>query len=767
MASACSIRVRGVVQGVGFRPFVYRLANANTLTGWVLNAEEGVEIHLEGSEQGLDAFVRELKAKPPSAATVAQIEVVPTKVAGFQEFSIRESRKHQRPTVRVSPDLPVCDDCLRELFDSTDPRYRYPYINCTHCGPRYTVVTGLPYDRPNTTMRAWPLDEYCSREYHDPGNRRFHAQPVACPECGPRVDLQQDGRFVCSDDNAIARAVALLNEGKIVAVKGLGGYHLACDARNSVVVAVLRERKFRKEKPFAVMVKNVDAARELVSLSAEAEEMLGSVARPIVLAPSKTDLPGVAPDNDELGVMLPYTPLHYLLFERGAPDALVMTSANRSSEPIAYEDTEALERLSGIADAFLIGERPIARRVDDSVATAGPYGPVILRRSRGYAPGAVTTFPTQDAILALGSDLKNAVTLVVNGQAFVSQHIGDLDHYEAFVAFEQTVEDLLSMYEVSVTDLTLVRDAHPQFASTRYSEGLTVARTTVVQHHRAHVASVLAERGEWTKRVLGVSLDGTGYGDDGAIWGGEFFVGSLREGFARIAYLRPAMLAGGDAAARWPVQAAAGFLSQLDDQPDLEHGPFHFPKRYQYARQMLKQNVRSFSTTSMGRLFDAAAALLGFVREATFEGQAAMWLEQMAGRAVKADWYPFPLDGNELDFRALLAGVAADRQRGRNVEQIARAFQLGVAKGLHRAIVCFCDQFKVDTVVLSGGVFQNRLLLEDLKSLLVSDPLTIWTNHAVPPNDGGISLGQAALAVFAQSNTLNQQDKLHEPVTYA
>lgn len=767
MASACSIRVRGVVQGVGFRPFVYRLANANTLTGWVLNAEEGVEIHLEGSEQGLDAFVRELKAKPPSAATVAQIEVVPTKVAGFQEFSIRDSRKRQRPTVCVSPDLPVCEDCLRELFDPADPRYRYPYINCTHCGPRYTVVTGLPYDRPNTTMRAWPLDGYCSREYHDPGNRRFHAQPVACPDCGPRVFLQQDGRIVCSDDDAIARAVALLNEGKVVAVKGLGGYHLACDACNSVVVAGLRERKFRKEKPFAVMVKNVDAARELVSLSAEAEEMLGSVARPIVLAPSKTDLPGVAPDNDEFGVMLPYTPLHHLLFESGAPEALVMTSANRSSEPIAYEDAEAVERLTGIADAFLIGERPIARRVDDSVTTSGPYGPMILRRSRGYAPGAVTTFPIQDPILALGSDLKNTITLVVNGQAFVSQHIGDLDHYEAFTAFEQTVQDLLSMYEVSPADVTLVRDAHPQFASTRYAHKLNASRTVIVQHHRAHIASVLSERREWTRRVLGVILDGTGYGDDGTIWGGEFFVGSLREGFERIGHLRPAMLAGGDAATHWPVQAAAGFLSQLDGLPDLISEPFCFSKRYQYAAQMLKQNVRLFSTTSMGRLFDAAAGLLGFIREATFEGQAAMWLEHMAGRAVKADWYPFPLDGNELDFRPLLSSVIDDRQRGRSPQEIARAFQLGIAHGLHRAVARFCDQFKVDTVVFSGGVFQNRLLLEDLKPLFARDALTIWTNHVVPPNDGGVSLGQAALAVFAQSNTLDQQDKLHEPVAHA
>ena len=761
MASACSIRVRGVVQGVGFRPFVYRLAAVHTLTGWVLNAEEGVEIHLEGSEQALDAFVHELKTKPPSAATIAQIDVARTNVAGFRDFTIRESCKQQRPTVRVSPDLPVCDECLHELFDPADPRYRYPYINCTNCGPRYTVVTGLPYDRPNTTMRPWPLDGYCNREYHDPSNRRFHAQPVACPECGPRFSLQQESKIVCAGGDAVPKTVVLLNGGNIVAIKGLGGYHLACDARNNGAAAALRARKFRKEKPFAVMVKDLDVARELVSLSAEAEKILLSMARPIVLAPSRIDLPGVAPENDELGVMLPYTPLHHLLFASGGPDALVMTSGNRSSEPIAYEDSDAVERLSGIADAFLIGERPIARRVDDSVATDGPFGPIILRRSRGYAPGAITTFPTQDPILALGSDLKNTVTLVVNGQAFVSQHIGDLDHYEAFVAFKQTVHDLLSMYEVAEADLTLVRDAHPQFASTRYAEGLHVARTFIVQHHRAHVASVLAEFGEWTKRVLGVSLDGTGYGDDGAIWGGEFFVGSLQEGFTRIGHLRPAALPGGDAAARWPVQSAAGFLSQFDDRIEMMSAPFHFPRRYPHAVQLARQNVRSFATTSTGRLFDAAAALIGFVRETTFEGQAAMWLEHLARRIGKAEPYPFPLDGNELDFRPLLAAVIADRQRGQSPEEIARSFQLGVARGLYEATLSFCERFKVDTVVFSGGVFQNRVLLEHLKSLLSHDDLTIWTNHAVPPNDGGISLGQAALSIFSRTNNTSHESNDH------
>jgi hydrogenase maturation protein HypF len=535
MPSACLIKVRGVVQGVGFRPFVYRIARELRLCGWVLNGEEGVEIHLEGAEPALEEFQRLLKTGAPPASRITTIEVEETDVLGLQEFVIKASERNDRPTVRISPDLPVCDDCLRELRDAANRRFEYPYINCTNCGPRYSVILTLPYDRPNTTMKAWPFDEYCDREYHDPANRRFHAQPVACPKCGPHYYLRFDAETVSEDQQAIRRAIELLKSGRIVAVKGLGGYHLACDARNANAVSAMRERKFRKEKPFAVMVNSVAAARELVELSQASEALLTSVARPIVLAPARVELAGVAPDNRELGIMLPYTPVQHMLFEAGAPDVLVMTSANRSSEPIAYDDQDALDRLSGIADAFLAGERPIARRVEDSVARAGTFGPVILRRSRGYAPGAVTTFPPersmQRPILAVGADLKNTVALVVQGQAFVSQYIGDLEHYEAFRAFEETIHDLMAMYEIVWQDVLLVHDAHPEYRSTVYALQLRAPEKRSVQHHRAHVASVLAERGEWEKRVLGVSFDGTGYGDDGGIWGGEFFTGQFAHRF--------------------------------------------------------------------------------------------------------------------------------------------------------------------------------------------------------------------------------------------
>jgi hydrogenase maturation protein HypF len=750
MATACSIRVRGVVQGVGFRPFVYRLARANTLAGWVLNGEQGVEIHLEGTENELDAFLRDLKTQTPPAATIAEIEIEPAELVGLHDFTIRTSEHRDHPTVRISPDLPACEQCVSELFDPANPRYRYPYINCTNCGPRYSVVVSLPYDRCNTTMAKWPLDAYCDAEYHDPANRRFHAQPVACPICGPHFSLVESGRVTASGDVAIQRAADLLSQGMILAAKGLGGYHLACDAQNPASVEALRDRKFRKEKPFAVMVRDLSVAHKLVDLSPGAEALLTSVARPIVLAPAKVHLKAVAPDNNELGLMLPYTPLHYLLFAAGSPDALVMTSANRSSEPIAYEDGQALDHLSGIADAFLIGERPIARRVDDSVARSSPFGSMILRRSRGYAPGAVATLPVARPILALGPDLKNTITLVVEGQAFVSQHIGDLTHYEAFRAFGETIQDLISMYEVAWDDVLVVHDLHLQYVSTTHALKLPAAEIRAVQHHRAHIASVLAERRDYETRVVGVSFDGTGFGDDGGIWGGEIFVGSLATGFDRVAHLRPAVLPGGDAAAQHPVQAAAGFLAQVDGLPDLSEPPYCFPDRYRSSLELVRKSVRTFGTTSVGRLFDTAAALLGFARPITFEGQAAIWLEQLARRASVIDAYPFPYLDGELDFRPLLRSVISDRQAGRSSADIARAFQRGISEGLWQATSAICEECKVDTIVLSGGVFQNELLLEDLKVLMADSSLRIWINSAVPPNDGGISLGQAALAAFGQ-----------------
>jgi hydrogenase maturation protein HypF len=747
MTAAASVKVRGVVQGVGFRPFVFRLAKAHALCGWVSNEEAGVDIHLEGEASNLEAFLVGLERQPPGASRIAAIEVERIRPAGLRDFSIHESRRHSTPTVRISVDLPVCGDCLREMRDPADPRYRYPYINCANCGPRYSIVESLPYDRAATTMRAWDMDPECALQYSDPADRRFHAQPVACAHCGPHYSLDGESGI---DWQAIVRAADKLRQGCVIAIKGIGGYHLACDALNSDSVERLRQRKFRKEKPFAVMARSIETARELAELNPEAEALLTSTACPIVLVPRKTELPGVAPGNGEIGVMLPYAPLHHLLFDAGAPEALVMTSANRSSEPIAYGDAEAREKLEGIADAFLTGERPIARRVDDSVVRTGPFGPMILRRSRGYAPGAVTLLPASRPILALGADLKNTLTLVIRGQAFVSQHVGDLDHYEAFQAFRDSAADLTRMYGVRPEELLVAHDAHPQYRSTEYAESDGAVSKIAVQHHRAHIASVLAERQAWDLRVVGISFDGAGFGDDGNIWGGEFFVGSIAEGLTRIGHLREAALPGGDAAARAPVQAAAGFLAQIDHS-SYEEAPFCFPARYRHAVELVRKQTRTFRTTSIGRLFDAAAALLGFIREITFEGQAAIWLEQLARREAPRSAYPFPFASRELDFRPLLRNVISDRLNARPVEEIARAFHLGVATGMWNAAAALCEEQHLDTIVLSGGVFQNALLLEDIYQLTKRSKLRIWVNSAVPPNDGGISLGQAAIAAFAEN----------------
>lgn len=739
------IRVRGVVQGVGFRPFVYKLARAHALRGWVLNHENGVEIYVEGSEASLHEFVSKLHTECPPAAEISSVEIRAISPVGLAEFTIRNSERSGTPSVRIAPDLSACDACVAELFDAADPRYLYPYINCTNCGPRFSVIESLPYDRANTTMRHWAMDDLCAREYDDPADRRFHAQPIACPNCGPHYSLESCEGAVFGDWASIQRAAEYLSAGCIVAIKGIGGYHLSCDARNPEAVHALRARKFRKEKPFAVMAVSLNVARTLVDFSPIAERLLQSAARPIVLAIAKNPLEGVAPENRELGVMLPYTPLHHLLFSAGAPQVLVMTSANRSSEPIAFRDDDARERLDGIADAYLVGERPIARRVDDSVARESVFGPVILRRSRGYAPGAVTTMPDTRPILALGADLKNTVTLAIGGQAFVSQHIGDLDRYEAFSAFQETIRDLVSMYGVDCRDLTVVHDSHPQYVSSLYAIDMPAGRRFAVQHHRAHVTSVMAERQAWDSRAVGISFDGTGYGDDGTIWGGEFFAGSVRSGWERALHLRKAVLPGGDAAARFPVQCAAGFVAQIDDIPDLLEAPFHFPARYSASRRLLERQIRSFETSSVGRLFDTAAALLGFTREITFEGQAAIWLEQMASTATAVPPYPFPISEGTLDFRPLLSALIRDRVRRRKPGEIARAFHAGVAQGLWRAVEQLCESNSIELVALSGGVFQNELLLAEIKSCAAQNAIAIWMNITVPPNDGGISLGQAAL----------------------
>jgi hydrogenase maturation protein HypF len=732
------IHISGVVQGVGFRPFVYRLARHHELRGWVCNGERGVEIHAQGDDLRIEAFLAALVEQAPPAASVASVELISVPCEAFSGFTIEPTRRAGDVSVRVSPDLAPCDECLADLRDPANRRFAYAYVNCTNCGPRYSIVTALPYDRPNTTMRDWPMCDACAREYENPLDRRFHAQPIACAECGPQYSLELEEETL-RGPSAIVRAAEMLRAGSVLGIKGLGGYHVACDASNETAVRAVRERKFRKERPFAVLVADLSAARRLIETTPEIERLLASTARPIVLARAKHWLPEVAPDNCDLGVMLAHTPLHFALFDAGAPSALVMTSGNRSSEPIAFDDDDARFRLSGIVDALLTGERPIARRLDDSVVRVGPAGAAILRHGRGYAPRAVATIASKAPILAVGGDLKNALVLVVDGQAFASQHFGDLEQYDVERSFRTAIDDLCAMYAIDRSSLIVAYDRHPQYRSSQYAVTLEAAAYRAVQHHRAHVASVLAERGEFDRRVVGLAFDGTGYGDDASIWGGEIFVGSVRQGFLRAASLRPAVLPGGDAAARYPVSAAAGFLLGLDDLGDFSSPPFSFPARYQASVELARSGTRTFPTTSMGRLFDAVAALLGFTREMTFEGQAAMWLEQLA-LGGDAAAYDFPFADGKLDYGPLIAAVVRDRRNGRDARDIARAFHTAIAAGCVAAVDAIAPELPV---VASGGVFQNALLTE-----LLHDEFgdRLWLNRAVPPNDGGLALGQAAIA---------------------
>jgi len=744
MRTAFSIRIRGVVQGVGFRPFVYRLARAHSLAGWVINAEAGVEVHVEGTEEELQAFIHELETKPPPAAQITWLDVQVEEPEGLSEFTIRESLRRDRPTVRISPDLPVCNACLAELFDPHDRRYLYPYINCTNCGPRYTVILGLPYDRPFTTMNRWPLDEYCAAEYHDPANRRFHAQPVACPACGPHYELRVDAETVRGDHASVRRTAELLVAGKIVAIKGLGGYHLACDARNSAAVRALRERKYRKEKPFALMVQNLEAARELVELSSEAEQALIAVARPIVLAPARAQLPGVAPDCDELGVMLPYTPLHHLLFDGASYDALVMTSGNLSEEPIASRNEEVAQRLHTLADFFLIHNRKIQTRVDDSVVRTFEGRERTLRRSRGFAPFPIDLGIPVEQILACGGELKNVFCLTKDHYAVLSQHIGDLENLETLRSFEETLDHMKRFFRIS--PVAVAYDLHPRYLSTRLALSMEGIEKIGVQHHHAHIASCMAEN-RLDGKVIGVALDGTGYGTDGKIWGGEFLVCDYAD-FERRFHFRYVPLAGGDTAVRQVWRSALAYL--LDAGCDTGRVPNVLAERVPakargVVEKMIARRINTVDTSSCGRLFDAVAAILGIRLEANYEGQAAMELEALADSFVARDIEPYPFDvtGGEIDFRETIRHLAKDFE---NTTLASARFH----ETLARVIFEICGRIQtsdgLNRVCLSGGVFQNFTLLRSTVDLLRRAGFEVFLHARVPPNDGGLCLGQAAIA---------------------
>ncbi len=720
------ITLRGAVQGVGFRPFVYRLATELSLTGWVLNSSAGLVVEVEGPSEHLSRFETRLEQERPRASVVTVRESAWLAPTGSTRFEILASDNDSGKTVNVLPDLATCNDCREELFDRGNRRFRYPFTNCTNCGPRYTIVVDIPYDRPNTTMRDFALCPACGEEYQNPSNRRFHAQPNACPICGPKLD------------GTIEDAAEALLQGEIVALKGIGGFQLLADARNREAVARLRQRKHREEKPFALMMPSLEMARSYCEISSAEVQLLESQAAPIVLLQPKdgTDIaPNVAHCSPYLGVMLPYSPLHHLLLQE-CRFPLIATSGNRSDEPIAIANDEAVIRLKDIADHFLMHERPIVRACDDSVVrlTRGRAG--ILRRARGFAPLGIHVGQSLPPVLAVGGHLKNTVAIGVGEDVFLSQHIGDLETVEARQAFEKAIDDLCRLY--SFKPEAVACDLHPDYASTQWAEksGLPLIR---VQHHQAHVAACAAEnnvRGAY----LGVSWDGTGYGLDGGIWGGEFF---LVEGnqFERTAHLRPFGLPGGDAAVREGWRSAASLLFEVSGEP-MNFGtgePSGNPRLDENkVLYMLEHGINIVPTTSVGRLFDAVACIAGVARQNRFEGQAAMLLENEIGSLRIEEAYS--LKGG--DWGPLILAVIADKRAGVAVSLIAARFH----NALVNWILEVAAKAGLKQIVFSGGVFQNRYLTEHAAAALELRGFDVFTHQQVPPNDGGIALGQVILS---------------------
>ena len=740
-ATRVRLRVSGIVQGVGFRPHAYRLAVNLGLAGWVRNDERGVMLEVEGDPEAIDRFVARLESDAPPLARIESVATRGVASTGEHRFRIVDSERAGDPAAPIAPDSATCDECLAELFDPADRRYRYPFINCTSCGPRFTIVRGVPYDRPLTTMAGFEMCARCRAEYDDPLDRRFHAQPNACPECGP--SLRMPGHA----GDPLAGAVAALRDGMVVAVKGLGGFHLACRADDERAVAALRARKHREDKPFALMAGSLEAARALVELGPREAELLAGRERPVVIALRRRAAavaPSVAPRSRSLGVMLPYSPLHHLLLaDAGMP--LVMTSGNVSDEPIAYRDEEALARLGAIADRFLLHDRPIETRTDDAVqravTVAGRRRALMLRRSRGHVPDSIGLPVSAPApVLACGAELKSTFCLARGRRAWVSHHIGDLANYETLAAFREGIVHFERLF--AVDPAVIAHDLHPGYLSTAYAlerEGTRLG----VQHHHAHLAAVLAEHGERGPAV-GAIFDGTGYGEDGTVWGGELLAGDLA-GFERVAHLRPVRLPGGEQAIRQPWRMAAAWLREaLGERPGLPAALAGSVdgRRWEAVVELAESGTASPLSSSAGRLFDAVAALCGLRAEVNYEGQAAAELEAAADPG-ETGTYPLPAT---LDPRETVLAVARDIDAGVPVRVVGARFHNALAQATALACSEAAEQAGVDVVVLSGGVFQNALLLERTSVALAASGLRVLVPERLPPNDGAISYGQAAIA---------------------
>ncbi len=753
------IKVTGIVQGVGFRPFVYRLAHKYNLRGWVNNTSKGVTIDVEAGSKDLKKFTNELKRCPPPLAVIESIDIQDKlEPQGHKGFEIKESMVEPGGFVPVSPDISICEDCLKELFDKSDRRHHYPFINCTNCGPRFTITQDIPYDRKNTTMATFRMCSACRAEYDNPVDRRFHAQPNACAECGPAIELWDcKGKIACRD--AVVEVVKLLKDGKIIAIKGLGGFHLACDSYNDRAITELRRRKLRTAKPFAVMSLDIKTVKRYCQVSSKEEDLLTGPRRPVVLLRRRKGslVSGwVAPKNNYLGVMLPYTPLHYLILKEFVRDkkslALVMTSANMSEEPICMSNHEAMRRLSTLADAFLLHNRDIHIRCDDSVAAVIEDNPALIRRARGFAPHPVYLKIDSPGILACGAELKNTFCLSQGNAYFMSQHIGDLENLEAYNFYTQTIEHYQRFFRIKPT--MIAHDLHPDYLSTKWAHEeaeKTGIKLVGIQHYHAHMAACMAEH-KLSEKVIGVTFDGTGYGADGAIWGGEFLTGDYAD-YQRLGHLKYVPLPGGDAAVKNPYRMALAYLFSLYGSKCLEMD-IPFIKRLdrkttEVILRQIETGVNTPLTSSCGRLFDAVSSLLDLRDSISYEAQAAIELEMMAEPSHKKRYECVLREEDAqiiVDTRDIIRAVLDDLKNHVSIPVIAGKFHNSVAWFIGEVSKGIRDKTGLNKVVLSGGVFQNRLLLVKTLDILRKIKFEVFYHRVIPTNDGGIALGQSVIA---------------------
>jgi hydrogenase maturation protein HypF len=748
------ITIHGIVQGVGFRPYIHKLVQDNRLKGWICNSNQGVELEIEGEENDVKDFIKVLQINPPPLAMIENITVKKMPLIGFTDFKIIKSTiNNESPIALIPPDISVCDECLKELNNPSDRRYGYPFINCTNCGPRFTIIKDIPYDREKTTMKKFHMCEKCSAEYKDIANRRYHAQPNACSACGPQVSLYQKERRITTN-NPFLEIQRRLKAGQIGAIKGLGGFHLTCDAKNDTAVSRLRKIKLRDKKPLAVMAKNIDTIKPFCHVSKDAETILKGKERPILLLKKKVNdylSESIAPGNNYIGVMLPYTPLHYLLF-KDVNFVLVMTSANLSDEPIIYQNREAFQRLADKVDFLLVHNRPIYNRCDDSVIKYSPVQPIFIRRSRGYAPYPIIMSKKMDQVFAAGPEDKNTVCFTRGKYAFPSQHLGDLKNQESYEAYQEAVDRIIHVFQFSPE--LIVCDLHPDYLSTVYAENMSQKKKLPllkVQHHHAHIASCMAEN-NLDEEVIGVALDGSGLGDDGNIWGGEFLISNIKD-YKRVGHLKYKAMPGGEKVIHQPWRMAYSYLYSYFGEDILKQNlPLikrNKNKKLNLLMQMIDKNINSPITSSCGRLFDAVASLIGLRDEADFEGQAAMELESICQLKYKGNYSYNIIQESEsgfiIDTEDMFYQIINDLKKNKDREEIATKFHNTIADIIFSMCVNIRERYKINKVVLSGGVFQNSFLLTQTLKRMKKQNFELFLHKKMPPNDACISVGQAVI----------------------